>query len=210
MALLPSDPKQQKAVGVIAFSLVALYGYWSFLHTPRVEELATQQETLERLEGQNSTARMQNLRGGVTELEERALEYERHVRRLEQLIPAREEVAPLINTITLEARRLGITVVDISPLPDEAGVHYTRHAYSLEIVGDYHDVGQFMASIASGTRIITPVSVTISPYDVGQGDLGDYEAPILVIFEIQTFILPDPNSAPAPELGGEGAAGEQE
>ena len=207
MALLPSDPKQQKAVGVIAAALVGFYAYWSFLHTPRVEDLDLDREHLESLETRNQAARVQNLRGGVAELEDRAIEYERHVRRLEELIPASEEVAPLINDITLESRALGIRVLDLSPLPEEDGTHYTKSAYSLQVVGDYHEIGRFMAAIASASRIITPVGVTIEPYT--GAPVGDHVAPILVSFEIETFVLPDPNAAPPAELGGD-AAGDEE
>ncbi len=206
MALLPSDPTQQKAVIAVAVSVAAFYGYWSFVHGPRTEQMLELEERLEQLEQRNQTARVQNLRGGIQELEDRAIQYEMHVRRLEELIPASEEVAPLINTIQQEARALGITPLDLTPLPEEPGQHYTRFSYSLRLVGDYHQIGRFLTTIASGSRIITPVRMTVGLYEETQGRLGNYEAPIEVAFEVETYILPEPGSVPQATVG-EGAEG---
>lgn len=205
MALLPSDPKQQKAVFVIVGAIVAFYGFWSFVHGGRVELLEAERERLELLSAQNGTARIQSLRGGA-EMQARAEEYDRHVRRLEELIPASEEVTTLVNDVTFAARRMGLELIDVLPQPDEPGQHYTRQSYALEVVGDYHDVGAFMAEIASLGRIITPTRVTIQAYDASAPRLADFEAPIQVSFDIATFILPDGN-LPAPVLPGDGTGG---
>lgn len=203
MALLPSDPRQQKAIFVMAGALVAFYAFWSFFHTGRVEALEAERERLEVLSRQNETARVQSLRGGA-EMQARAEEYDRHVRRLEELIPASDEVTSLVNSITFAARRMGLELVNVLPQPDEPGEHYTRQSYALEVVGDYHAVGAFMAEIASLERIITPTRVTIANYDEGAARLGDFEAPIQVSFDIATYILPVSNGLPAPVLPGDG------
>ncbi len=204
MALLPSDPKQQKAVFVMAGALVAFYAFWSFVHSGRVEVLEVERERLENLSTQNEVARVQSLRGGA-EMQARAEEYDRHVRRLEELIPESEEVTSLVNSITFAARRMGLELIDVLPQPDEPGQHYTRQSYALEVVGDYHDVGRFMAEIASLERIIQPTRVTIASYDQSAARLGDFEAPIQVSFDIATYILPDASGLPGPVLPGDGS-----
>ena len=64
MALIPTDPKQQRYLiaGVVMLGL--FYAFYSFWYTGKKEELATMQERLETLEQQNRGAQITAARGG--------------------------------------------------------------------------------------------------------------------------------------------------
>lgn len=198
MALGPSDPKQQKAlVAVLVAGVVAflIYQYW---YTPQMEEVAAVQERVDVLEASNQRARVLAARGGGN-IEEQLALYERHVLRLEELIPAREEVATLITNITAEARRLGVEVASVAPEPAEPGQFYTQEIYSLQAVGEYHAVGQFLTAIASLPRIITPLDMDLSRLQPGRAEtFPDMQSPVQAQFRIQTYVLPEPGQTPPP------------
>ena len=89
MALgLPDDPAQQKRLLIGLVPLLLLFLYWFFLHQDRVTELDAMQTHLETLEMRNSQARMRAPQS--QQLEERLVVFERHVERLEQLVPRNE------------------------------------------------------------------------------------------------------------------------
>jgi type IV pilus assembly protein PilO len=203
MALIPQEPKQQKALIAIVVALGLFYAFWAYWRTPKNEELVLQQERLERLESQNGAARVRALQ--KERLEQQAAVYERYVRRLEQLVPAQEEVPALLRDIQTEARRLNVDVDLVEPLPDQPGAFYTLQGYTMRVFGEYHDVGRFLTAVASLPRIITPVDVAIEPFD--NTELLSYDAGIIVDFEIETYVLPAGRPAPVTP-GAEAGGGE--
>ncbi|MHC4925594.1 MAG: type IV pilus inner membrane component PilO, partial [Planctomycetota bacterium] len=148
MALIPQDPKQQRYLAGGVAALVVFYLFQSFWYSPQQEELAAMQTRLEGLEQQNRRAQITAARGGA-ELEERLAEYERHVLQLEELIPASEEVPSLLREITAQARQLtGRDPAQFRPEPDEPGQFYTRRAYQMQSIGEYHDIARFLTAVA--------------------------------------------------------------
>ncbi|HSR42503.1 MAG TPA: type 4a pilus biogenesis protein PilO [Longimicrobiales bacterium] len=204
MALGPSDPKQQKALVAILLAGVATFLVYQYVYTPKMEEVAEVQVRVETLEASNQRARVLAARGGGN-IEEQLALYERHVMRLEELIPASEEVAALLRTITAEARRLGVEVAEVTPDPVEQGQFYTKEIYSMRAVGEYHAVGQFLTAIASLPRIITPVEMDLSRLQAGRAEtFPDMEQPVVAGFRIETYVLPEAGQGPPPgDLGTE-------
>lgn len=202
MALIPDDPKQRNAllIGILAAAL--FYFFWAYWYTPQSTEVQELQAQLEQLEMENQRARILSARGG-SELEERLAQYERHVGQLERLIPREEEFAALLNSITAESRRHGVEINSIDPEPEEAGAFYTKRSYELVIIGDYHDIGRFLGTIASLPRIITATDLELTNFQ-GAAEVLDpeYEFPLTARLRIQTYILPAAVEETSAEVGG--------
>jgi type IV pilus assembly protein PilO len=199
MAILPQEPKQQRALIAGILAAASFYGFYEYLYTPRSEELAEDQVRLERLETQNLAAEVRALQR--ERLQQQAAVYERYVRRLEDLVPAEEEVPALLRDITAEARRLNVDLNLIEPASNEPGPHYTREVYTMRVVGEYHGVGRFLTTIASLPRIITPIDLAMSTLE-RDADLFDYEAGVLVDFQIETYVLPADGSPDVERIPG--------
>ncbi len=204
MALIPDDPKQRNALvlGILAAAL--FYLFWSFWYTPNSTQVDEMTARLEQLDAENRRAQILATRGGA-ELEERLALYERHLVQLEALIPQSEEVSALLNDVSRVARETGVENASLRPEADETGEFYTKESYALEVYGEYHDIGRFLASIASLPRIITPVNLELTRFQ-GDRSVLDMEAPVTAALQIQTYILPTPTSPP-PGQGGSGQEG---
>ena len=202
MAGLPSDPKQKKALGVGVGAVLLLGLFYMYMWTPKNEEVIAMQARLETLEQSNRRAQITAARG-AGEIEERLAAYERHVMVLEELIPASDEVPALLRQITSEARRIiGQDPAQFRPEPDEPGEFYTKKAYQMQAIGEYHDIARFLTAIASLARIITPVDVSITPY-VGPEGVVEVPYPVVADFRIETYVLPPPAATPPPaQVGG--------
>lgn len=186
MALIPQEPRQQKALIAIIVAAGGFYLFFDYWRGPAQEALVLEQERLERLETQNRAAQVRALQ--KERLEQQAAVYERYVRRLEQLVPAEEEVPALLRDITAEARRLNVDLNLIEPQADELGAYYTKQTYNMRVIGEYHDVGRFLTTIASLPRIITPVDVAMEPFE--NSELLEYDSGVVVEFKIETYVLP--------------------
>ncbi|MFQ5536179.1 MAG: type 4a pilus biogenesis protein PilO [Gemmatimonadota bacterium] len=199
--LIPDDPKQRNTVFVGIALLLAIYPFHSFWYKGKREEVTAMQARLETLESQNRRAQVLAARGGG-DLEERMALYERHVAALEELIPAAEEVAGLIDDISQRSRQARVDLNRIIPEPPEPGAFYNKTSYEMTVVGEYHDVGRFLTDVASLSRIITPVDLDISLFDQAE-IFPEYDSPIVANFRIETYVLPDQGAAaPQPGLGG--------
>ena len=189
MALLPSDPKQQQALAAIAVSLVVLYFANSFWYSGAKEGVEAEETRLENLQTQNRTAQALAISAG-RDVEDKMALFERHIAQLEQLIPGSEEVAAVVDQMSVVAREVGVRVDLIRPEQPEPGPFYSRQTFQIRVLGEYHDVGEFLTRIASLPRIITPIDVQVDPFDDPTGSMG-YDSPLEVTFRIQTYVVPD-------------------
>lgn len=188
MALLPTDPAQQKRLLIGLIPLVLAFAYYQFMHRERAETIASLESNLEQLERNNATMRALAANGGP-ELERRLAVYEQHMLRLEELIPRREQVPELLHAMTLRAQTSGVELTRMKPEGEEASPYYTRQTYEVGVRGTYHDVGQFLAQVGSLPRIITPTDFRVLATGFTDRNTG---GPLLnASFRIITYIVPE-------------------
>lgn len=196
----PTDPNQRNWMVAGLVALLLIVPFRMYYLAPRDAENQEMRDRLEALETQNRRASVLAAQGGG-DLEERMALYERHVARLEQLIPAAEEVAILADDIANQARQRGVELQRMVPEPRQPGTYYDQSTYSMAVVGEYHGVARFLTDIASLSRIVTPIELDLQLFQ--QPNLfPDMESPVQAQFRIQTYVLPDPNAAPAPGPAG--------
>lgn len=188
MALMPDDPKQKQALAVIAVSLVLLYFANSLWYSVATEEVDAQEARVENMQAQNRTAQALAIRAGQ-DTEERMALYERHIAQLEQLIPAEAEVAALVDQISLAGREERVTVATLRTNPPEPGEFYTVQTFEMSVFGEFHDIGRFLTAIASLPRILTPMDVSVEEFSDPRG--GTFDAPVVVNFRFQTYVVSD-------------------
>lgn len=197
----PTDPVQRNwMLGGLAI-LALIIPFRMYILAPRQAENTQLQAEVETLEVQNRRASVLSAQGGG-DLEQRMALYERHVAKLEELIPGVEEVATLADEIAGQARVTGIEIDRMVPEPREPGVYYDRSSYEMAVIGEYHGVARFLTRVASLSRIVTPVEVDVQLFPQTQR-FPEMESPVLATFRIETYVLPDPASAPTAQGPGD-------
>ncbi len=195
MALLPSDPKQQKRMLLGVLPILGLFMYQQLMHGKRVEEADTLEQQFEQLTATNNAAKALAARGGP-ELERRLSIYEQHMRQLEELIPRREEVSELLHSMSLRAQASGLDLTKMRPEANDPGPFYTKQVYEVSVKGAYHDVGRFLAEVGSLPRIVTPTELRLTK--TTPDAMNRQGSPMLdANFRIVTYVLPEPPTASA-------------
>ncbi len=191
MALLPADPRSRKQALILIAVLVAAVWYVAKMYVidPRQAEIDRARDQLEALENQNRRSRALAARGD--DLRERLRLHEQQLQIFEEFIPESEEVPELLDAISQQARLTGVELSRIRPQAAEPGEYYTKQVWELQVLGDYHNVGRYLARIASLPRIIKPTNAQISPAPRSRAT-RDMEAPLEVSFNIETFVLGAP------------------
>jgi type IV pilus assembly protein PilO len=189
MALLPTDPQQQRKLLIGLAPLLLVFAYYQFMHTGRTERIGEMETHLESLETTNAAAKVIAAQGGP-ELQRRLAIYEEHMTRLEELIPNREEVAELLHSMGLRAQGAGVELTRMKPEADEPGAYYTKRTYEMGVSGTYHDVGLFLSEVGSLPRIVTPTELVLAKDPTQTTKQG---TPLVDAgFRIVTYVLPDP------------------
>jgi Tfp pilus assembly protein PilO len=197
VGFLPDDPKdQQRLLGIILpLALVGLFYF--YLYRPRGSELVELEERISDVEAQNEVARARTV--DLDGMREDLVLAERRFAALERLVPTGEEIPEIYEAIASESEALRLDMRNVIPIEAEAdsGAYFMRQNWEMEVEGSYHDIGRFLARVASFDRIVRPQVREIRPVqDAGEGK-------VTVYFELETFVLPlDSGSA------GEGRGGE--
>ena len=196
----PTSPTQRNwMLGGIA-ALALIYPFATYFMAPKHEANDLVRDRVETLDLQNIQADVIVMRGGA-DLEARMALYERHVARLEELIPAQEEVPALVDDIQSRARVSNVEVVGLDPEPTAPAGPYNRTGYQMSVVGEYHEVARFLSEIASLPRIVTPVQLEMQTYS-GASQRADMVSPVQASFRIETYVLLAPTSIAPAELPG--------
>lgn len=193
MALLPDDPRQQKKLLIGLLPLIALGAYWYLYHSKRREEISALEARVESLVAKNETARARAMSGGP-ELERRLALYERHIARLEELVPKSEEVPQLLYDMALRAQEHGVELARMRPYSSEPGAFYTLETYDIGVFGRYHNIGRFLTAVGSLPRIVVPFNISLEPR---AGVSEDDPLRLQALFRIKTYTIPTPDPVPA-------------
>lgn len=198
MALLPQDPKDQRYMLAGMVPLALLFAYHQYVGKPRAEEVASLTTHIEALETQNATARAIEAQQGGPRLQERVAQLEDYVELLEGLVPRKEDVPVLLRDISLRARDTRLELTRLRPETEEAGEHYVKRTYEINVQGAYHAIGTFLSDIGSLSRIMTPVDLKLM---TNTGKATNTGSPILnANFRLLTYIVPPPGESPEDHL----------
>ncbi len=193
IAALPTDPVRRGAVLAAILALAGLYFVHSWVHTPRRERAEGVRLRIREIESHLRTTPGLPSAAAASEADQpdRNPLYGRHLTHLESLIPAARELPALLESISTEATRAGVTIALLRPEPPLAGDPYATWSYRIAARGGYHAIAAFVTAIASQERILVPGDLHIHPSPFP----SDESAPaggVLAEFTIRTHVRPNP------------------
>ena len=207
MALLPTNQRDQGmiAVGIVSIALAA--AFYTYVYSPKKDELAKIEEHVTALETTNDRAKVEVARGRDSkELRAQAEQFKQNLELMRQLVPTGNEVPALLEQVSTAARRVGLDLGAVEPEPVIPGDEFDTYRYKITIVGGYHDLGQFLTNVGSLTRIIAPVNMKLAPAtaDAAKRHARNGNSALQSDFEMQTYVAKAAVSKPAdgPQKGG--------
>jgi type IV pilus assembly protein PilO len=183
--------REQTLVGVAIVALMVAGAYWYFLWKPKAAELAIVQAHVDSLQVRNQQARADIAQGSLKKLRAQSAEYEQSLKVMRQLVPRSNEVPALLEDMSTAARRVGLDLATVEPMPVLAGEQFDTYRYKLAVIGGYHAVGQFLSNVGSLNRIIAPVTLAIKLQPAAQRTKARVKAGESLInteFQVQTYV----------------------
>jgi type IV pilus assembly protein PilO len=193
MAIGANMTKREQMWGGIGVAAILLLGlYWYFLYKPKAAELAVTQAHVDSLEKKNQQAKADISTGSLQKLRAQSAEYEQSLKVMRQLVPRSNEVPALLEDISTAARRVGLDLATVEPMPVLPGEQFDTYRYKLAVTGGYHPVGQFLSNVGSLNRIIAPVSMAIKLHPIAdktKARLKKGESLVDTEFQVQTYVV---------------------
>jgi type IV pilus assembly protein PilO len=177
------------AIGVAAVLLLGAYVY--FLYRPKSAELSIIEAHVDSLDKKNQQAKADIAQGSLQKLKAQSAEYEQSLKVMRQLVPRSNEVPALLEDISTAARRVGLDLATVEPMPVLPGEQFDTYRYKLAVIGGYHPVGQFLSNVGSLNRIIAPVTMAIKLHPIAdktKARLKAGESLIDTEFQVQTYV----------------------
>jgi type IV pilus assembly protein PilO len=192
MAIGANMTKREQTLAAIGAAAVLLLGaYWYFLYKPKAAELAVTQAHVDSLDKKNQEARADIAQGSLQKLRAQSAEYDQSLKVMRQLVPRSNEVPALLEDISTAARRVGLDLATVEPMPVLAGEQFDTYRYKLAVIGGYHPVGQFLSNVGSLSRIIAPVTMAIKLHPIADKTKArprKGESLVDTEFQVQTYV----------------------
>ncbi len=201
MAIGANMTKREQTLAAIGMVAVLIAGaYWYFLYKPKAAELIVIQAHVDSLERRNQQARADIAQGSLQKLRAQSVEYDQSLKVMRQLVPRSNEVPALLEDMSTAARRVGLDLATVEPMPVLPGEQFDTYRYKLAVIGGYHAVGQFLSNVGSLNRIIAPVTLAIKLHPVTQNTKARVRAGESLIeteFQVQTYVARTTPYSPA-------------
>jgi type IV pilus assembly protein PilO len=140
-------------------------GIFFFTHFLPIGYLV-QKDRLATLEAdfQKKSTELARARQSVADLPRFEAEYEQLHERwtvAQELLPSDHEIAGLLRKITLAGQQAGVQFVLFKPNALQVSEHYSALPVDIQVAGDYHAVGSFLAELSNMRRIVTVSNLRI-------------------------------------------------
>jgi type IV pilus assembly protein PilO len=164
MADFPPKSQRDQLLGLVTFiGIAAIVAFYMLVWSEKHTELNTKQERVDQLTATNDSARREMAGGTLKKLEQQATQLRGNLDVMRQLVPTGNEVPLLLDQVSNAARMAGLELADVQPEPVIRGQAFDAYRYKMAVIGDYHQIGNFLANVGSLTRIVTPMNLTMSP-----------------------------------------------
>jgi type IV pilus assembly protein PilO len=191
LSLANMTKREKSLVGIGVAAVLVLALYWYFLYKPKAAEMAVTQAHVDSLDKKNQQAKADIAQGSLQKLRAQSAEYEQSLRVMRQLVPRSNEVPALLEDISTAARRVGLDLATVEPMPVLPGEQFDTYRYKLAVIGGFHPVGQFLSNVGSLNRIIAPVTMAIKIHPVAdktKARIKKGESLIDTEFQVQTYV----------------------
>ncbi len=159
-----SWPKPAKVAMALFVAIAVAVASYMFLVSSKVDDLKAAEAQEQQLK---NTYRVKY--GAAVNLDS----YKKQMQDMEQKfslllkrLPTSHETPGLLDDITYVGTTSGLTFIKINWLPEVEKQFYTELPIQIEVLGDYHEFGQFVSQVAALPRIVTLHDFVITE-DVG-------------------------------------------
>ena len=174
--------------GIIAILLAA--AFWWFIYSPKAVTISAMSAHVDSVETSNRKARVAIARGTVQQLQTEAAQYQKNLDMMREHVPTSNEVPSLLENVSTAARRVGLDLASVEPVPVIPGEQFDTYRYKVSVLGGYHELAEFLTNVGSLNRIMAPLGLDlkIHPADKDKSHVKAGESLLDASFQLQTYV----------------------
>ncbi len=182
--------REQVLTGLGFVGIAAAAAFWWFAYNPKTVTLASFSAHVDSVETLNRQARVDLARGTAQQLESEAAAYEKNLGMMRELVPTTNEVPALLENVSTAARRVGLDLASVEPVPVVEGEQFDTYRYKVSVMGGYHELAEFLTNVGSLDRIMAPVGIELKQHagDKGKARQKPGESLLDASFQLQTYV----------------------
>jgi type IV pilus assembly protein PilO len=149
--LLERSGKQKLSILIVTIILLAAL-YYSFLYSPRADELANLSDSVEIAQNEKmvKTQKSANLLRLRKDLQQLDAELKKAVAQL----PDKREIPDLLSGISAKARQVGLDVLLFRPRPEAFQEFYAEVPVDITVKGSFHNTVSFFDEVGRLDRLV--------------------------------------------------------
>lgn len=182
--------REQALVGVGIIAILLAAAFWWFRFTPQAATITTMSAHVDTVETNNRRARVAIARGTVQQLQNEAERYQKNLDMMRELVPTSNEVPSLLENVSTAARRVGLDLASVEPVPVIQGEQFDTYRYKVSVMGGYHELAEFLTNVGSLDRIMAPVGLDLKLHTGAktQANQKAGESLLDASFQVQTYV----------------------
>lgn len=160
-------PFRAIAIGLI-FVLVAVGGTYYFVWREKIPELERVQR--QELDLRTTFESRQRLAANLDDYRDQLAEIEQTFGAMLRQLPGETEVPSLLVDISQTGLAAGLEERLFQPLAEVNREVYSELPIRMQVVGTYHELGNFVSGVVALPRIVTLHDITLRPEQTGRGE----------------------------------------
>jgi len=161
------NPSTQKWIILLTMAFGVCYGYGNFVYFPREESAKKMAADIKResellAKGKRIAANFQTVQD----------DYARLMQSWEiahELLPTQKEMEGLLKNITLKGQEQDVTFLLFKPQEPVEKPYYWENPIQIKTLSKYHDLGEFLSSVAALDRIVNVNQIKFTNYKPNRG-----------------------------------------
>lgn len=159
---LPTDERSKRLIVGAILMVMAVAGYWYYFWKPEQALITITAARADTLKINNDKARAAAGKLSEAKLRADADRFTQELTVLRRLVPTQNEVPALINDVSTAARRAGMDISEVQPDGTLPGDYFDAVKYKFAVTGPYHRIAEFLTSVGSLSRIVTPINLELT------------------------------------------------
>ena len=163
---LTKTPLPKKIFFLVLIMLLLGAAFWFSIYSPITDEYS------------EAKTRHDTLKRKLADAEERKRTYDQDRQRRDEMLkvstkqfqalPPETEMSSLVASLNAQADVVGLEILSIKPLQEEAAEYYARIPVQLELQGTFHQLAKFFFLIGSLDRIINVENINLRTQSLDQ------------------------------------------
>lgn len=139
-------------IAIIGTAVLTVGYYWGVVYPGRV---TAQKIEFEIAQSQAQIGQIPTILSEHSQLQKRLEQQREQLTELENVLPAQSHVSEVLHQIASQARRAGLTITRLEPLPPVDFAAYSAQPFHLSCRGSFEDISEFLSSLETQSRLVT-------------------------------------------------------